>query len=446
VTEIDLAQPLPAISVVQTTTGRRYERARAVVRVQGQPIGFVDLDLSGGTLSAAECARAVWEQLGSALDMHLQQRGLVTVGTLDASGLSHLLPERREALTSMPLVSIIVATRDRDISLDRCLRSLLALDYRHYEIIVVDNAPASDATAALIARNYATVSHLRYVREDRPGLGHAHNHGLQHAQGEIIALTDDDVVVDLHWLTELVRNFNASPRVGCVTGIVLPLELKTPTQLWFEEHGGFNKGFTRRVFDLDTNRPADQLYPYRASMFGTGANMAFRANVLHALGGFDPQLGPGVPTLGGEDIDMYFRVIMAGYQLVYEPGAVIWHAHRRDQAGLQRQLYANGVGLASFLIKCLLDAPQRSSELLRTLLPGLYLTLVRLVGGRIGYRVTPDVANTMTSSEFRGLLVGALIYLRHRGRLFGRRPTHGGTVMSSQRTRTADKKVAPGGD
>jgi glycosyltransferase involved in cell wall biosynthesis len=118
------------------------------------------------------------------------------------------------------------------------LRALLALDYPRYEIIVVDNAPSTSATADFIRQTYRDVPQVRYVREDRPGLSWARNCGLMAARGEIVAFTDDDVVLDPYWLIELVKAFHVADDVMCVTGLVLPLELETPAQFLLEEFGG----------------------------------------------------------------------------------------------------------------------------------------------------------------------------------------------------------------
>src|SRR6185312_3629836 len=144
------------------------------------------------------------------------------------------------------------------------------------------------------------------------GLGWARNGGLGEARGEIVAFTDDDVVVDRYWLAELVTGFTVADHVGCVTGIALPMELRTQAQMWFEQFGGFSKGYARRVFDLAENRLRNRLYPYSAGVFGTGANMAFRTSALRATGGFDPALGPGSSGVGGEDLAAFFQIIMAG--------------------------------------------------------------------------------------------------------------------------------------
>ena len=68
---------------------------------------------------------------------------------------------------------------------------------------------------------------VRYVREDIAGLGRAHNAGLASARGEIIAITDDDVIVDGQWIAALLEAF-VETGAACVTGLILPVELQNP--------------------------------------------------------------------------------------------------------------------------------------------------------------------------------------------------------------------------
>jgi hypothetical protein len=71
----------------------------------------------------------------------------------------------------------------------------------------------------------------------------AHNRGLTKARGEIVAFTNDDVVVDSLWLVELARAFEFADDVACVTGLILPMELETPAQFWLENSIRYNKGY-----------------------------------------------------------------------------------------------------------------------------------------------------------------------------------------------------------
>jgi O-antigen biosynthesis protein len=171
----------------------------------------------------------------------------------------------------------------------------------------------------MISSRYDHPGRVTYIREDRPGLGRAHNSGMEKVTAPIAAFTDDDVIADPRWLASLAGNFEQSPKIGCVTGLILPAELETRAQFWTERHGGFSKGFQRKVFDLEQQRPAAPLFPYTAGQFGSGANMAFRMDALRQIGGFDSALGAGTLARGGDDLASFFAVVTAGYQLVYEP-------------------------------------------------------------------------------------------------------------------------------
>jgi Glycosyl transferase family 2/Polysaccharide deacetylase len=101
-----------------------------------------------------------------------------------------------------------------------CVEGLLCLDYPSYEILLVDNAPSSAATAEAVARRFGHLPQVRYLREDRPGLSSARNRGLAEAAGEVVAFTDD-VLVDPAWLANLVAALGAAPHVACASGLIL---------------------------------------------------------------------------------------------------------------------------------------------------------------------------------------------------------------------------------
>jgi hypothetical protein len=232
------------------------------------------------------------------------------------------------------------------------------------------------------------------------------------AKGEIMAFTDDDVLVDSYWLVELVRGFSRADDVACVTGLILPLELETPAQFWIEEFGGFNKGFTRRVFDMAENHPKTPLYPYTAGRLGSGANMAFRATFLRSVGGFDPALGPGSPAQGGEDLTLFFQAVTLGYKLVYEPASLAYHPHYREYVGLRKQIYNYGVGLVAYLTKNLLDNPRLLFDFIPKLPYGLVFTLS--TDSPKNSKKSEDYPKELTTIELKGMLYGPFAYLYSR--------------------------------
>jgi GT2 family glycosyltransferase len=414
--EIELEQPLPTLSAKDEHSGQCYHRALCLVRLHSQPLGTVELRLEKSTLEAKEYVQNIWEALSVQINEHLRQDGLPPIIEVNAEGLPcsvppHCVKERNHFLAEAPFVSVIVPTHDRPERLALCLHSLLSLHYPHYEIIVVDNAPSTNATADLVKQTSLKDSRVRYIREDRPGPSWARNRGITIAEGKILAFVDDDVIVDSYWLVEMVRAFYASDKVACVTGLVLPLELETPAQIWFEEYGRLNKGFVQRVFDMAEHRPKESFYPYSAARFGTGANMAFTAEFLQRIGGFDPALGGNGPARCGQDIASFFQVIVQGYQLVYVP-AIIYHLHRRDYEDLRKQYYNYGVGLTAYLTKSLLENPHLLLDFV-TKVPYRLFFLLSTRSPKSRKQQT-HYPKELTKLKLKGMVYGPLAYLRSR--------------------------------
>jgi GT2 family glycosyltransferase len=398
--DVDIGQPLDDLSATTDAQGHSYERAMALVRLHGRPIGAVAFDLPVAGLDAETLGALLRERL--APDNAFGQEG------------KDVIAAREAFLARAPFASVVIATRNRPDNLACCLESLLALVYPDFEVIVVDNAPSDDATERFFAEHYANRDDVRYVREERPGLASAHNCGLRELseRSHYVAFTDDDVVVDRYWLCELLRGFAAAPNVGCVTGLIFPAELETWPQLLIEEFGGFNKGFRRQIYDLHQHRPDDRLFPFTPGRFGSGANMAFRTEVLARIGGFDPAIGTGTPALGGDDLAAFFRVITAGYALVYEPAAIVRHTHYREYSALQRQIYGYGVGLTAFLTKSLLDQPHLLVDLAAKLPRGLWYALSARSGKNA--KKGADYPTQLTQLERKGMVDGPAAYLRSR--------------------------------
>ncbi len=363
ITEVELSRPLHPLQVDPA----RYQRALVVVRLHDIPLGIVEVPLWHGQAPADEYVATIWQRLGAAINAHLAADGLAERSALTPAGIAGDAPcqrARAQFLATAPPVSVVVATHDRPALLAQCLDSLLALEYPHFEILVVDNAPSSSATHDLVRERYGLAPHLRYLREDRLGVAHAENCGLHAAQTDYIAITDDDVVVDRWWLLELMRGFARGTQVASVTGQVLPRELETPPQFWFEEFASFTKDFTPQIYDLGPHRRAWPTYPFAAGKYGTGANCAFRKELLQRIGGFDPALS------SGQDMAVFCQVILLGQQVVYAPAALLYHRHRRDFDELKTQIYGYGLGYTAYLLKMLLDYPRFAPLWLRAVLNG----------------------------------------------------------------------------
>jgi GT2 family glycosyltransferase len=405
-----------------------HTHAAVVVRLHGVILGVVELPLGIGADADQELVERALTALREQIDEHLRRDGLVPGSTAAPSGVPRCQRERARLLERAPRATVIVATRDGEATLRPCLESLFALDYPDFEVVVVDSASRGDGVRELVSgfqRDHG--AHMAYVRENRPGVALAHNRGLAHASGAIVAFTDDDVTVDRLWLAQIAHAFEEADDVCCVTGLILPAELESPAQRLIDGYWAYAKGFERRVFD-GQRRPGEPLHPYTAGTFGSGANMAFRTDVLRALGGFDPALGTGSPALGGDDLAAFFDVLEAGHRLVYEPTAAIWHRHRPDEESLRRQAYEYGVGLSAYLTKALIDQPRRMLEM-----------SVRAPRA-LAYALSPRSAKNarrpegfpaeLVRLERRGMAMGALAYARSR---WQRRDLHAERALGAPR-------------
>jgi GT2 family glycosyltransferase len=358
---LDFELSSPAPSVARATAGRQW----MLVRLHGDPVGV--LQLADRRYAPGEIVDLALDKLRDRIVAHFVRDSLESGGHARLASDLRTFPSTcpRQALTEYPALTVAVCTRDRAESVSGCLDGLLALHYPYdrLELLVVDNAPQSDETERLV---HARSPRIRYLREPRPGLDWARNRAALEARGEILAYTDDDVIVDRWWAKAIAEAFEREPAVIAVTGLVLPDETDTDAQLLFEEYGGFSRGVRRRYAQVDLAGGESAVASHAGTgKFGTGANMAFRRRAFETIGLFDPALDVGTVTNGGGDLEMFFRVLKAGHLLIYEPRAVVRHRHRREVASLTTQLANNGIGYYSYLTKTFFTAPEERAALVR---------------------------------------------------------------------------------
>lgn len=257
------------------------------------------------------------------------------------------------------MISIIIATRDRASLLEGTLDALCrqVSPGCPFEILVVDNGSVDRTSAVVAAAAGGASVPVVYMSEAKPGKSHALNTAVARARGDLLVLTDDDVLPSAGWLAAYARAF-AETGADYAAGRILPLwEAPPPRWLTPSLHGvlAIPDGGTRR---LTLQGIHDQVMPI-------GANMAIRRHVLDAIGGWNPDLGKLKNTLRtGEDHEFALRLVAAGFAGVYEPEASVLHrvpADRLHLAYFFRWCYGNGAieaGLEQ-------DYPSTSRYLLR---------------------------------------------------------------------------------
>ncbi len=241
------------------------------------------------------------------------------------------------------VLTVIIATRNRAALLASTLDALIRQEDpgEPVEILVVDNGSGDDTPAVVSDAAARATARVIYLREDRPGKSHALNTAVAHARGDLIVLTDDDVVPGERWLREYRRAF-AETDADYAAGRIVPLWESTPPA-WMSPalHGVLSipDGGSRR---LPLGAGAD--------VMPIGCNMAVRRHAIDRIGGWDPDLGKLEGTLRtGEDHDFALRLTAAGLAGVYVPEAVVQHrvpADRLRQAYVRRWFFENGAIVA----------------------------------------------------------------------------------------------------
>ena len=422
VLDIELSDPLPTVSAI-APDGRRVAQAWMLVRLFTEPLGTLLVNVPEKGLRPGELAAAVDAEIGAALRPRLAELGLdaLPIDGITPASEPAFLARRREVLADAPHITVVICTRERPDALERALDSLIVQAYPDFRVLVVDNAPVTDATAEVV-RSAGRRGPVEYLVEPKGGLSFARNAAVAAAPGEILAWLDDDEYADPNWLAEVARALADHPEADVVSGVIVPAELETRAQLWFEQFGGHSKGrgFQPDVFGPRTAHIQSPLYPLPP--FGTGANMTFRPGVIERIGGFDTALGAGTPAMGSEDTLAFTQVLVGGGTIVYQPTAVTHHYHRRDFEGLQKQMIGYGAGLTAAYTSLVLHRPGLLWRLLK-LAPGALRDLTSSDSLRVS-TLQADFPRELLKANRRGMVAGPRAYLK--GRRVAKAKTRGG--------------------
>jgi glycosyltransferase involved in cell wall biosynthesis len=221
-----------------------------------------------------------------------------------------------------PSMSIVICAYNAQSTIDECLTHTCALDYPNLEIIVVDDG-SCDKTAEIAARH----SRVRLITIPHGGLSVARNEGLRAARGELIAYLDSDAFPPAEWPYFLALGLD-DRRVGGTGGPnIAPPSDSLGAQAVARAPGG----------------PAHVLFTDDRAEHLPGCNMAFWREVLEEVGGFDP-----VYTSAGDDVDLCWKVIDAGWEIGFHPAALVWHHRRSGTRAFLRQ--QRGYGRAESLV------------------------------------------------------------------------------------------------
>jgi glucosyl-dolichyl phosphate glucuronosyltransferase len=228
-------------------------------------------------------------------------------------------------------VTVILCTYNRCESLARALKSVAATkmpESVEWEVVVVDNNSTDGTRGVIEGFCNENSGRFRYLLERKQGLSHARNAGICEARGNIVAFTDDDVVVEPNWLENLTTILQSGEWAGSGGRVIPDQNFSCPNWMSPEERYGLGP---LSIFDLGLVSKNLDEPPF-------GASMAFRKEIFQKYGGFRTDLGrsPG-SLMSNEDTEFGSRLLEAGERLRYEPSAVLYHCIPQDR--IQKQYF-----------------------------------------------------------------------------------------------------------
>lgn len=221
----------------------------------------------------------------------------------------------RMMTTHMPrLVSVIVVNWNGAAYLEECLVALENQNYKPVEILVVDNA-STDSSREILAH----YPHVRVIwNETNRGFGAANNQALSESHGEIVALVNNDTVLDPDWLARMVEPMEKNSEIGMCAGKTMSYFQRetidnTGHLLYWD---GVNRGRGRMQKD------EGQFDELQKALFPSGCACLFRTETLRQIGDFDEDF-----YLYGDDTELGLRARLAGWDCAFVPAAIAYHRY-----------------------------------------------------------------------------------------------------------------------
>ncbi len=300
---------------------------------------------------------------------------------------------------SEPLISVVIPNWNGAAHLPTCLEALRRQTYPRREVLVVDNGSADDSLALLARYPEVRVLALGSNR----GFAGAVNAGIRAAQGEIVALLNNDTEAAPTWLEALAAAFARHPDAGLVASKILLFDRRDV----FHSAGDYYRvdGIpgNRGVWERDVGQ-----YDREEEVFSAcGAAAAYRRELFADIGLFDEDF-----FYSCEDVDLAWRAQIAGWNCWYVPTAVVYHKLSATGGGPIASFYDG----RNFLYLIAKDYP---AGLLRRFWPRVLRAQLRIAGEAL--RAWRGAA---ARARLRGMLMGLLTWprmARKRRQVFARR-------------------------
>ncbi|MCB0019320.1 MAG: glycosyltransferase [Anaerolineales bacterium] len=201
---------------------------------------------------------------------------------------------RLSARHYQPFVSLVMNTSDQGAAIVPVVRSVLALDYPSYEIIIIDQSQNRDTFLALFP--FLDLPHFHYYRLPEQNVARQRNFAVRISRATLVGIIDDKTVLAANWLSDSVAQLRANPQAAML--------------LVDEGPAGQPTAFYQTVSAF-------------ARTEATGKQLLMRRRAFYDIGGFDELVGEHAESWPAAVADMAVRALLEGYEVnaVQLPGA-----------------------------------------------------------------------------------------------------------------------------
>lgn len=220
-----------------------------------------------------------------------------------------------------PKVSIVMVNFNGKADLSSCLESLKKQTYSDFEIVIVDNA-STDGSVEFLKAKFPYVNLIETGKN--LGFGAGNNVGIKHSRGKYIIFTNYDVEFDPDWLLRMITTASSDDKIGLVAPKILLYDSRNMINTC-----GLTFQYTGHAFSRGANKPSETFMEGEEIASVTGCAFLIKKEVLNKIGLFDEEFQNFGRFFHSslEDIDLAWRAQLAGYKVIFEPSAVMYHKY-----------------------------------------------------------------------------------------------------------------------
>lgn len=221
------------------------------------------------------------------------------------------------------LISIIIVNYNGKHHLEKCLKSLSDIDYKNYEIILVDNN-STDESLDFVKRTYPSIKIIQL--EKNFGFAEPNNIGAKKANGEFLLFLNNDTFVEPNFISELVQVINSDSKIAICQSYLLKPNKEIDSSGDFVDTLGRAYSSRKKVSEI------------REILSARGAAMLVRKDSFFDLGGFDKNFFASF-----EDVDIGWRAWLWGYRVVLAPNSIVYHVGGQTIKKISDEVRIHGI-------------------------------------------------------------------------------------------------------